>query len=111
MTGEGDLGDVAGWHARARAIRANGLALIGGTRQSARSGATFEDKSPIDGRVLAAVAACEVADVDAAVAAARSTFERGVWAHETPAARKRVLLRFAELIEGAREELALLETL
>jgi acyl-CoA reductase-like NAD-dependent aldehyde dehydrogenase len=45
------------------------------------------------------------------VTAARASFERGDWSGRSPGARKRVLLRFAELIDGAREELALLETL
>ena len=57
------------------------------------------------------MAACDTADVDAAVAAARAAFERGDWADRPPAERKRVLLRFAELVEQATEELALLETL
>jgi gamma-glutamyl-gamma-aminobutyraldehyde dehydrogenase/4-guanidinobutyraldehyde dehydrogenase/NAD-dependent aldehyde dehydrogenase len=106
-----DLGDVAAWHARARAVRPAGLALINGAFTPARSGATFDCVSPIDGRKLAAVAACDTADVDAAAAAARAAFERGDWADRPPAERKRVLLRFAELVELARDELALLETL
>jgi 4-(gamma-glutamylamino)butanal dehydrogenase len=61
--------------------------------------------------VLAAVAAGSAADIDAAVAAARRTFERRLWADEPPAERKRVLLRFAERVEAATGELALLETL
>jgi acyl-CoA reductase-like NAD-dependent aldehyde dehydrogenase len=103
--------DAASWHARARAVRPAGLALINGAVAPARSGATFDCISPIDGRKLAAVAACDTADVDAAVASARAAFERGDWAHQPPAERKRVLLRFAELVELARDELALLETL
>jgi acyl-CoA reductase-like NAD-dependent aldehyde dehydrogenase len=57
------------------------------------------------------VAACDTPDVDAAVAAARAAFERGDWADQAPAERKRMLLRFAELVEQATQELALLETL
>jgi len=103
--------DAASWHARARAVHPGGLALINGALTPARSGATFDCISPIDGRRLAAVAACDTADVDAAVAAARAAFERGDWADRPPAERKRVLLRFAELVALAAEELALLETL
>jgi acyl-CoA reductase-like NAD-dependent aldehyde dehydrogenase len=99
------------WHVRARALRPLGRALIGGELRPAASGATFKNLSPIDGRVLADVAACEAADVDAAVAAARASFERGDWAGQAPAARKRVLLRFADAVAAAAEELALLETL
>jgi gamma-glutamyl-gamma-aminobutyraldehyde dehydrogenase/4-guanidinobutyraldehyde dehydrogenase/NAD-dependent aldehyde dehydrogenase len=104
-------GDAASWHARARAVRPAGLALINGAFTPARSGATFDCVSPIDGQKLAVVAACDTADVDAAAAAARAAFERGDWADRPPAERKRVLLRFAELVELARDELALLETL
>jgi acyl-CoA reductase-like NAD-dependent aldehyde dehydrogenase len=104
-------GDAASWRARARAVHPGGLALINGTLTPARSGATFDCISPIDGRRLAAVSACDTADVDAAVAAARAAFGRGDWADRPPAERKRVLLRFADLVERAAEELALLETL
>ncbi|HEY4972416.1 MAG TPA: aldehyde dehydrogenase family protein, partial [Steroidobacteraceae bacterium] len=100
-----------GWHARALALRPASLALINGVLKPAISGATFDCISPIDGRVLAAVAACDTADVDVAVAAARAAFERRVWADQPPAERKRVLLRFAGLVEQATQELALLETL
>jgi 4-guanidinobutyraldehyde dehydrogenase / NAD-dependent aldehyde dehydrogenase len=103
--------NIASWHARARAMRPGGLALINGQRVPARSGQSFECLSPIDGRRLASVAACEREDVDLAVAGARASFERGDWANQAPAARKGVLLRFAQLIEAATEELALLETL
>jgi gamma-glutamyl-gamma-aminobutyraldehyde dehydrogenase/4-guanidinobutyraldehyde dehydrogenase/NAD-dependent aldehyde dehydrogenase len=102
---------AAGWHARALSVHPTALALINGALVPARSGATFDCISPIDGRTLASVAACDRADVDLAVAAARGCFERREWAGQAPVARKRTLMRFAELIEDARDELALLETL
>jgi gamma-glutamyl-gamma-aminobutyraldehyde dehydrogenase/4-guanidinobutyraldehyde dehydrogenase/NAD-dependent aldehyde dehydrogenase len=111
MNDSARLGDAARWQARAAALKPAGLALVDGALVPARSGDTFECVSPIDGRVLGAVAACDSADIDAAVAAARAAFERRDWADQPPAARKRVLLRFAELVEQATEELALLETL
>ncbi len=43
--------------------------------------------------------------------AARRSFDDRRWADQAPAARKRVLLRFAELIRANRDELALLESL
>jgi acyl-CoA reductase-like NAD-dependent aldehyde dehydrogenase len=49
--------------------------------------------------------------VDRAVAAARRAFEAGTWSALPPRERKRVLLRFAALIERDAGELALLETL
>ncbi|HEX9474404.1 MAG TPA: aldehyde dehydrogenase [Steroidobacteraceae bacterium] len=99
------------WHARARALKPRGEAVINGRRVSAQDGATFASLSPIDGRTLAAVAAGAAPDIDAAVAASRACFERGEWSLQAPAARKRVLQKFADLVEGATDELALLETL
>jgi gamma-glutamyl-gamma-aminobutyraldehyde dehydrogenase len=99
------------WHAAARALRIDGRALIGGERVAARGGETFDCRSPIDGRSLGAVARGQAADIDAAVASARRAFDDGRWARKAPAARKKTLLRFAETILAAKDELALLETL
>jgi len=99
------------WHARARSLAINGHAFIDGRYVAAASGATFDCVSPIDGRVLAQVASADAADADLAVAAARRAFESGTWSRQPPRERKRVLLRFAQLIEQHAEELALLETL
>ena len=99
------------WHARAAALRFDGRAVIGGRRIAAQSGVTFDSLSPIDGRLLTPVARGGVADIDAAVGAARAAFDDGRWAHQPPAQRKRVLQRFAANILAAGEELALLEAL
>ena len=99
------------WHALAAAIRPRAQAFINGRYLDAVSGQSFDCLSPIDGRRLARVAATDSADVDAAVAAARSAFNKGTWSRMAPARRKRVLLKFAELILKHTEELALLETL
>ncbi|HEX6571962.1 MAG TPA: aldehyde dehydrogenase family protein, partial [Steroidobacteraceae bacterium] len=99
------------WHDRAAALQVNGQAFIDGRYVAAASGATFDDVSPIDGRVIASVASTDRADVDRAVAAARRAFEQGVWARQPPRERKRVLQRFAELILAHGDELALLETI
>ncbi len=64
--------------------------------------------SPIDGSVLTQVARGTVADMDAAIASARSSFEDGRWSGMPPAARKKVLLKWAELIEANALELAVL---
>ncbi|ARN20404.1 aldehyde dehydrogenase [Piscinibacter gummiphilus] len=99
------------WHARAAQQGYDGRAFIGGRRVAAADGATFDCVSPLNGRVLTTVARCREADVDAAVASARAAFDDGRWAHQPPAARKRVLQRFAEKILAARDELALVETM
>ena len=86
-------------------------AFIDGAYVDAASGDTFDCVSPGSGRVIASVAACDVEDVDRAVRGARAAFESGVWSRLAPKKRKRVLVRFAELVREHRDELALLETL
>ncbi len=102
---------ASSWHDRAAAVTPDGRALIGGQRVWALGGQQFDNRSPIDGRSLGMVARCDGQDVDAAVASARAAFEARAWAGKAPAQRKRILIKFAELIEQNRAELALLETL
>ena len=99
------------WHERAAALRIDGRAVVNGERVDAASGARFDCLSPVDGRKLAEVARCGETDVDAAVAAARAAFEDRRWAGKAPAERKKILVRFADLMLEHRDELALLETL
>jgi len=101
----------ADWEQRIAPLRPEGRSFIDGRLVAARDGRTFEKCSPMDGRVIAEVARCGSADVDAAVAAARASFAGGAWRRTDPKERKRVLLRFAELIRADIERLALLETL
>ncbi|CAN5192941.1 aldehyde dehydrogenase [soil metagenome] len=101
----------ADWQARADALSIRAQAFVDGRFVDAASGKTFDCISPIDGRVIARVAECGAEDVDRAVAIARAVFERGDWADQSPMQRKKVLQRFAGLIETHGEELALLESL
>ncbi len=101
----------ADWQDLASRIDIPRQALIDGQWVSAQSGRTFSCLSPIDGRTLAEVADCQAEDIDAAVRVARRTFESGVWSNTKPTHRKKVLLRFAALLERHRDELALLESL
>jgi acyl-CoA reductase-like NAD-dependent aldehyde dehydrogenase len=99
------------WHARARQLRPRSGVFIDGRFAAALSGETFDCISPVDGRVLAQVAAGDAADIDAAVASGRAAFQRGDWSRAAPKHRKQVLLRFAGLLRQHAEELALTETL
>lgn len=99
------------WHERAAQLAIDGRAVIGGQRVWAVAGQQFENLSPIDGRKLGMVARCDAADVDVAVAVARAAFEDRRWAGKSPAQRKRVLIKFADLVQQHGAELALLETL
>lgn len=101
----------AHWATAARALDIRNRAFIDGVFVDAVSGETFDCVDPATGDVLAKVAACDVADVDLAVAAARRSFEEGVWSRSDPAHRKSVLLKLAGLIRDNRDELALLESL
>ncbi len=88
----------------------DGRAFIHGERCWARSGARFEDVSPLDGQVLCEVARCDGLDVDAAVRAGRAAFEDKRWRGKSPAERKRVLIELARLMVSHADELAHLET-
>jgi gamma-glutamyl-gamma-aminobutyraldehyde dehydrogenase len=99
------------WKQKAEALRLDGRALIAGQRCAAASSETFPTLNPSNGKVLADVAKCDAKDVDRAVAAARAAFESGVWSKATPAQRKAVLLRLAQLVDDNADELALLEAL
>src|SRR5262249_37997660 len=99
------------WHDRAIRLSIDGRAFVNGERSWAVSGRKFDNLSPIDGRYLAQVARCDASDVDLAVSKARAAFEDGRWSHKAPAQRKKILMRFGELMMQNIEELALLETL
>ncbi|MEM9707300.1 MAG: aldehyde dehydrogenase [Pseudomonadota bacterium] len=82
--------------------------LIEGRHVPASDGSTMEVISPIDGRVLTTTASGTAADMEAAIASARAAFDDGRWAGQPPAARKKVLLKWADLIEANALELAVL---
>ncbi len=86
-------------------------AFIDGRFVDAASGETFETENPATGQVITSVSAGGSEDIDRAVAAARRSFEDGRWSRLSPADRKKVLLRFAALVEANTEELATLDSL
>ncbi len=99
------------YRAKAQALSYRNMAFINGKHVAAASGKTFDCISPIDGKLLTHVASCDVEDVNRAVAAARTVFEKGSWSAIHPAKRKKIMLKFADLLQKNLEELALLETL
>ena len=103
--------NLAYWQDLAGKLKIEGRAFIDGEYTHAADGKTFACISPIDGKTLTEVAACDALDIDRAVAAARRSFEAGVWAGLNPRQRKKVLLRWAASIREHKDELALLETL
>ncbi len=82
--------------------------FMGGKLVSAQDGGTMDVISPIDGKVFTKIPRATVSDADAAVKAARASFESGLWSKAAPAERKRVMHRIADLIEKYALELAVL---
>jgi hypothetical protein len=93
----------------ARFPRDRGM-IIGG-REIKGSGQAIERASPAHGVVVTRVPRGRADDAHAAIAAARTAFDKGSWPHETAATRARVLLKTADLIDRDREILALLDSL
>lgn len=92
-------------------LRLDGRAFIHGQRVWAQAGGRFDNISPVDGRLLCEAARCDAKDIDAAVLSARQTFDDKRWRGLAPAARKRVLIKWADLVTAHADELAMLETL
>lgn len=92
---------------RSRRITARKM-LINGNWVSASSGATIPTISPIDGQAFTTIAAAGTEDVDLAVAAAKKSFDAGVWSSRSPDERKKVLLSIANIIEKHALELAVM---
>ena len=85
--------------------------FIDGQWQDASNGETFAVYDPASAEVIARVPLATSADVDRAVRAARKALASRDWAGLVPAARERILLRLADLIEANSDELSRLETL
>ncbi|MCX5328475.1 aldehyde dehydrogenase [Streptomyces sp. NBC_00140] len=84
--------------------------LIDGKQVAAADGRSFTVLDPSDGTVITHVALAGKADVDQAVAAARSALTSPEWARMRAADRGRVLYRIAEAIRYQGERLARLES-
>ncbi|MFC2967782.1 aldehyde dehydrogenase [Acidimangrovimonas pyrenivorans] len=84
------------------------LHVIDGERRPASDGGVLEVISPLDGRAFTTMARGTQQDADAAIAAARRAFDEGGWRDMAPAARKKILLKWADLIAGNALELAVL---
>ncbi len=82
--------------------------FIAGKWVSGEEDARMDVISPIDGKCFSSLADGGACDVDRAVAAARAVFEKGDWSRAAPGYRKKILLRWAELIEENALDLAVL---
>lgn len=81
---------------------------INGKPVTAATTRTGDITNPATGAVTARVPLCNVADVDTAVAAATAAFP--AWRDTPPLRRARILMRYRELIDAHRDELAALIT-
>ena len=73
--------------------------FIDGKYDNSITGETFDNISPINGKLINKVTFSQKKDVDKAVTVARKAFESGIWSKAAPAHRKKVILKFAELLK------------
>ena len=81
---------------------------VNGRKEAARSNRAGEVTNPATSTVTRRVPFCNRADIDAAVAAAHAAYPK--WRDTPPLRRARILMRYRELLEANREELARLVT-
>jgi len=86
-------------------------AFIGGELLNSKSGKTFITWNPATGQKIADISECEKVDVELAIKSARKAFDSGVWSRQSPTSRKKVLLKFASLIEQNLGYIAHLDSL
>lgn len=82
--------------------------FINGCQVQAANNETLDVISPIDGNVISSIASAQSQDVDDAVNAARSSYDKGIWSQQSPAQRKKTLFAIADLIDRHALELAVL---
>jgi gamma-glutamyl-gamma-aminobutyraldehyde dehydrogenase len=99
------------WTERATSLYPPRGLFVDGEEREAVAGERRAVHTPRDGSRLADLAWAGVADADAAVAAARWSFDHGPWPRMGARERGEALLRFAQLIEERRDEIALLVSL
>ena len=85
--------------------------FISGSYHKSISEKSFDNISPIDGKIINQISFAQQDDIDRAVDSARKVFEKGHWSNMPPGQRKKILLKFAQLIERDRLELSLLDTI
>ncbi len=98
-----------GWANKTSALEIPTGMLIGGESTAASSGDEAPLISPRDGAELGRLPLATEADINRAVIAAKLSFK--TWSRYSPRERGLVLLRWADLIEANRQELALLVAL
>jgi acyl-CoA reductase-like NAD-dependent aldehyde dehydrogenase len=85
--------------------------VIGGKPVDASDGRTFESFDPSTGKAFVEVPRGGAADIDAAVSAARASFDDGRWRSLRPGKRAEILIKLADLIKKNSAELTQIEAL
>src|SRR5699024_9818409 len=73
-------------------------------------GDTFDVLNPVTNEAYIKASSGKVADIDAAVAAAKEAFDNGPWPNMLPRERSRILHKIADVVETRQQELAEMET-
>ena len=85
--------------------------LIDGKWVDSQSGKNFSVENPANGDILARVSQGGEEDINLAVKAARSAFEKGPWSRITASERSKLIYKLGDLLEKHAEEFAQLESL
>ena len=84
--------------------------FIDGMYRDSVTSKSFENISPINGKTINQIAFTQKEDVDLAVKSAKRVFNKGSWSKADISFRKKVMLKFAILLEEYQLELAILDT-
>jgi len=101
----------AQWENLSSKVSLKNQAFINGKFVNSLDGETFECINPANNKVLTNVSSCNEKDVDSAVTAARSSFEKGHWSNASPTDRKKVLIKLSQLIMDNLDELSILDSI
>lgn len=82
--------------------------IIAGKHVMSQSGRQIPVISPINGQKFTNIAAGEAVDMKAGIDAARQAFDSGIWSEMAPTDRKKIMLKWAELVESEALKLAVL---
>jgi len=83
--------------------------LIDGILSRSRSEGEYEVINPSNGKPCVSIPVGSDADVDRAAGSARTAFDDGRWSEAPPSSRKKILHRFADLVEAHGAELDALD--
>jgi aldehyde dehydrogenase (NAD+) len=87
-----------------------GKLFVNGRLKESIGNARIRVVNPATGNLLASVPDASLEDVDAAVAAARASFEDKRWRGKDPSEKEAILWRWADILESHKQELAAIES-